>query len=122
MVRFRPHLAEHGLTEQQWRVIRAVYETPGIEATVLSDQCCILLPSLSRILKALEHSGILVRQQASADKRRQIISLSSEGLALFLRMTPRSEEIYAEIEDKFGKENLHDLLQAMNRLQQAIDD
>ena len=31
MARFRPHLNAHGVTDQQWRIIRALNETDGLE-------------------------------------------------------------------------------------------
>ena len=36
MAKFRPHLAEYGMTEQQWRVIRVVQQRPGIDETMKS--------------------------------------------------------------------------------------
>ncbi len=47
---FRPILNQYGLSEQQWRAIRALYETPGISASDLADVSMILSPSLTRIL------------------------------------------------------------------------
>ncbi len=46
----REMLQRSGITEQQWRVLRVLEETPDIEQSQIADQACILLPSLTRIL------------------------------------------------------------------------
>ena len=46
MSRFRPMLREHGLTEQQWRVIRALADYKEIDAGELAKKSFLLAPSL----------------------------------------------------------------------------
>ena len=54
MAHTRPSLREHGLSDQQWRVLRALASHHGpIEVTLLATATYILPPSLSRILKDL---------------------------------------------------------------------
>ena len=120
MARFRPHLAEHGITEQQWRVIRAVQQQPGIDATALSERCCILMPSLSRMLKNLEKDGLLRRQKVEGDLRRQIIALTPQGVALFGEMAPKSEAIYAQIEAEFGQQEISKLIVKLKELRRRL--
>ena len=60
MRRFRPLLAAHALTEQQWRVLRALTATDkAVEPTVLAELTFLLAPSLSRILSNLEGRGLI---------------------------------------------------------------
>ena len=48
MRRFRPSLAEHGLTEQQWRVLRALASADQpIEVSVLAERTALLAPSVT---------------------------------------------------------------------------
>ncbi|MEM8749505.1 MAG: homoprotocatechuate degradation operon regulator HpaR [Pseudomonadota bacterium] len=122
MVRFRPMLADHGLTEQQWRVIRAIHHDEAQDATGLADVCCILLPSLSRMLKSLEADGILERQKQSSDGRRQQIVLTQKGHDIFRAVAPHSEAIYADIEAQFGADAMGKLLAALKDLQRALGD
>ena len=58
MSRFRPMLRDHGLTEQRWRVIRAIHEHNKIDASELAIKSFLLSPSLTRILKYLENEKI----------------------------------------------------------------
>ena len=120
MARFRPHLASHGMTEQQWRVIRVVQQRPGIDATALSEACCILMPSLSRMLKALESDNLLIRQKVEGDMRRQLITLTREGEAKFAEMVPQAEAIYAQIEAEFGKSEMDGLIEKLQVLRRNL--
>ena len=50
MMSFRPLLAKHNFTEQQWRVLRVLGEKGPCDAGQLATEACILSPSLSRII------------------------------------------------------------------------
>src|ERR1700736_3847580 len=54
MRRFRPGLRDHGVTEQQWRILRALAHSGPMEVSELADTTCLLAPSLSRILPDME--------------------------------------------------------------------
>src|SRR3954447_747537 len=57
MRQFRPSLRNHGLTEQQWRILRALGAVDAIEVTDLARVAFFLGPSLSRILRDLKRVG-----------------------------------------------------------------
>ena len=61
MARFRPMLRDHGLTEQQWRVIRALADYDRIDASELARRSFLLAPSLTRILQHLEKEKLVKR-------------------------------------------------------------
>ncbi|MGL4281189.1 MAG: MarR family transcriptional regulator, partial [Albidovulum sp.] len=54
MERFRPLLAAHDISEQQWRVMRVLQEAGESDATQLSRAANVLAPSLTRMLRTLE--------------------------------------------------------------------
>jgi homoprotocatechuate degradation regulator HpaR len=70
MRQFRPSLRNHGLTEQQWRILRALTAVETIEVTELARVAFLLGPSLSRILRDLEARDLIERRTAKADLRR----------------------------------------------------
>ena len=80
MRQFRPALREHGLTEQQWRILRALAGIDAIEVTELARMAFLLGPSLSRILRDLEARGLVERRTAAADQRRNMVSISPRGV------------------------------------------
>ncbi|MBL8355834.1 MAG: homoprotocatechuate degradation operon regulator HpaR, partial [Delftia acidovorans] len=50
IARFRPILQAHGLTEQQWRIVRALLESGPLEPRQIVEICRISSPSLAGVL------------------------------------------------------------------------
>lgn len=113
MTRFRPMLRAHGLTEQQWRVIRALADSGEIDASELARRSFLLSPSLTRILRFLDEQRIVKRTSDANDQRRSVVVLTDKGRRLFSEIAPDSERLYADIEREFGLDKLgrlYDLL------------
>ncbi len=102
MDRFRPHLNAAGVTEQQWRVIRALAETGSMDIGALARLACLLVPSLSRIVRDLTAQGIVTRTVARDDRRQVIVALTPVGKRLFERMADESRLIYGKLESDLG--------------------
>jgi homoprotocatechuate degradation regulator HpaR len=117
---FRPGLREHAVTEQQWRILRALAGLGPLEITELASRTCLLPPSLSRILPDLESRGLITRRQVASDMRRTTISLTPAGLQLIAAHAPQSERVYRDIEERFGAERLRQLLRLLGELEQAL--
>lgn len=117
---FRPLLQEHGITEQQWRVLRALYAYGELESKQLAQHCCILSPSLTGIIKRLEQQAYIQRRKSETDQRRTLISLTESSHALFERLSPEVEKRYQQLLDRFGEDNLQQLsalLRELSRLE-----
>ncbi len=120
MRQFRPSLREHGLTEQQWRILRALASIEAAEVTELARTAFLLGPSLSRILRDLEARNLIERKTAKADQRRSMVSISKEGVKLMASVAPSSEAIYAEITRRFGARKLAELQEMLGDLEQSL--
>jgi homoprotocatechuate degradation regulator HpaR len=116
MGRFRPMLARHDVSEQQWRVLRALAEKSPCDAAELAERASVLGPSLTRIIKALEDRGLITRARNEVDGRRIFLSLAPKGVALIREVTPESRAIYAELEGRFGVERIDALLDLLGEL------
>ena len=120
---FRPMLAEHDLTEQQWRVLRALGSADtALEVGRIVEATFLLAPSLSRILANLEERGLVDRTPVAADARRAAISLTEAGTSLVATVAPHSERIYSRIEDALGRGELDDLIARLAALRDNLDD
>ena len=106
MKQFRPSLRVHGLTEQQWRILRALAAVDEIDVTELACVAFLLGPSLSRILRDLESRQLIERRTRKADLRRGVVSISQKGLKLIEVVAPTSEAIYAAITQRYGTQRL----------------
>lgn len=120
MRQFRPSLRNHGLTEQQWRILRALTAVEAIEVTELARVAFLLGPSLSRILRDLEARHLIERRTPEADLRRGVVSISARGLKLIEAVAPTSETIYAAITKIYGARKLSQLQDMLNALENSL--
>jgi homoprotocatechuate degradation regulator HpaR len=121
MRHFRASLRHFGMTEQQWRVLRALTAVNTIEVTALAEDTFLLAPSLSRILKDLDERGLILRRTSQADLRRGLVSISPLGLELIERAGVESEAIYREITGRYGSERLAELQSLLRQLEDCLD-
>lgn len=120
MRRFRPALRDQGVTEQQWRILRALAHSGPMEVTALAEATFLLAPSLSRILPDLEERGLVSRKQLESDRRRAEVKLEPAGLRLIASHAPDSESVYSDIASAFGKDRLEQLFKLLQELEHAI--
>lgn len=113
---FRPMLAAHDMTEQQWRVIRILAEQGMLDASELADKAFILAPSLTRIIRTLEERGLITRRKDENDARRVLLHITPVGLSIIEQIAPESSAIYDALEQKFGIEKLNSLLDLLEEL------
>jgi len=114
---FRPMLGQHGLTEQQWRVLRALTTTTGgLEVGELAETTLLLGPSLSRIVANLVDRGVLTRTSLEHDQRRALVALTPKGLSIVAAVGPASEAIYDQIEAHIGSDRLAEVLPLLSDL------
>lgn len=121
MNRFRASLHAFDITEQQWRVLRALATSEEVEVTELAGVTRLLPASLSRILRDLEIRGLIVRRTVPDDRRRALISIAPQGLALIDAVAPFSETAYGEIANAFGRERMDELQRLLRELAETLD-
>ncbi|MBV8925362.1 MAG: homoprotocatechuate degradation operon regulator HpaR [Bradyrhizobium sp.] len=120
MRQFRPSLRRHDLTEQQWRILRALAAVDAIEVTELARTAFLLAPSLSRILRDLEARDLIERKTAESDQRRGLVSISEKGLRLMEVVAPSSEAIYSAITRRYGAKKLARLQDMLGALEESL--
>lgn len=116
MSHFRPMLAEHDITEQQWRVIRILAEAGTVDASEMADRAFILAPSLTRIIRSLEERGIIAKAKDNNDGRRVLLEITPAGLAIIEEVAPESRMIYERFEKRFGVKRLESLLDMLDEV------
>ncbi|WP_432288937.1 homoprotocatechuate degradation operon regulator HpaR (plasmid) [Aminobacter sp. BA135] len=116
MAQFRPILAQHGVSEQQWRVIRVLGEQSPLDATELAERASILAPSLTRIIKALEERSLITRGKVEGDGRRVMLSIAPKGQVLISEVSPESSAIYDDVQRRIGHERYEQLLDLLEGL------
>lgn len=112
----RAMLADAGVTEQQWRVLRVLNEEGPQEPTHIADRACLLLPSLTRILQKLETRGLITRRSHPADRRRQVVEISAQGVQIIRANLAASTAQAERIRSQLGPDKHELLLDLLNEL------
>ncbi|QZD73327.1 homoprotocatechuate degradation operon regulator HpaR [Pseudomonas sp. 3-2] len=113
---FRPSLNHHGLTEQQWRVIRVLHEHGDLEINKLAMFCCIVKPSLSTVLTRMESAGFVSRQKVELDKRRVLVRLHPKGRDIFEALAYDMERNHQRLQERYGQEKWQRLIVLLDDL------
>lgn len=100
--RFRPILNAAGVTEQQWRVLRALLEHGPLEPRQIGDVCRLSSPSLAGILARMADNGLVLRERLENDQRRVMVSVTAKGHELAANLAPTIEAAYRALESEFG--------------------
>ena len=120
MARFRPLLTAQGLTEQQWRIIRALHENGPLEPRQLCALCTISSPSLAGVLARMEDLGHVTKRRFEDDQRRVRVSLTAQSADIVERMAPLLEAEYRALEEQVGMKVVGDLYVAVDALIKAL--
>lgn len=115
----RAMLADVGITEQQWRVLRVLEEEGPQDPTHIAEQACLLLPSLTRILQKLEDKNLIERQRDDRDRRKQIVRISEAGAKIIQDNLTTSVAMMNDIRNQLGAEKYEVLLDLLNDLNAA---
>ena len=113
---FRPILHANGITEQQWRVVRALVERGPLEQREIGEVCRLSSPSLAGVLARMDDLGLVKRERMAGDARRVRVSLTAKSRALAAKMAPQIEATYADIEARIGAEFIGRFYQTLDEL------
>jgi homoprotocatechuate degradation regulator HpaR len=119
MARFRPILHAHGITEQQWRALRALNDLGDLTAAGLASECSILAPSMTRILRKLvEHKWAEV-ERSQHDQRERKVRITAEGQRLVDAVGPEVELEYSRLCQQLHPQRLASLYEDLQHLIEA---
>ncbi len=121
MSRFRPVLNQHGVTEQQWRILRVLLDEDGLEPRQLCERCLISSPSIAGVLTRMEEAGWIQRERMEHDQRRVKVTVTAATKKLGKSMAPMIEREYVELENKVGVKQLQQVYDALDTLLQHLD-
>jgi len=116
MAHTRPSLREHGLSDQQWRVLRVLGEHGTVETGRVAREAYLLGPSLTGVLARMERDGLVRRQRDPADQRRTVVEATPKGLKLVEQLSTTIEEHYQWLERSLGKQKLAELYRLLDEL------
>ena len=114
---FRPIASQYGLSEQFWRVIRGVYENPHITIDEICDKWQLLRPAVPGLLKHMQEKDLLTLNYET-DPEEPVITLTEKSINLLKEVRPIMDKEYKKLEDKYGKELIERLFDAVEEMVQ----
>lgn len=118
----REMLAESGITEQQWRVLRVLAEHGPQNISTLADQACFLFPSLTRITQSMSKKGLITLSRDSEDKRRQTVAITKKGQKIIDDNMDQAVQIVKNFKKKLGTKQYELLLDLLAVLDPGTDE
>ncbi len=113
---FRGIFSRFGLTEQQWRVLRVLWEHDSSPLLALAHRTLIQAPSLVGVVDRLERDGLVQRRRSESDRRVVRVCLSAQGRALESRVTPLVDRAYEQLENLVSDAEWSALLATLGRI------
>lgn len=120
MAHTRPSLRQHGLSDQQWRVLRVLGEhaddPAGIETGRVAREAYLLGPSLTGVLSRMERDGLIARERCGQDARRTVVRATTLGLNKVQALSETIEAHYSWMEQQLGKAKLGQLYALLDEM------
>lgn len=116
MAHTRPSLREHGLSDQQWRVLRVLGEHGTVETGRVAREAYIIGPSLTGVLARMERDGLIRRARDPADQRRTVVEATPKGRRMADLLSTTIESHYQWLEQALGKQKLAQLYELLDQL------
>jgi homoprotocatechuate degradation regulator HpaR len=116
MPRFRKIFNDFGITEQQWRVLRVLWEQEAVTVNRLAELTLIPAPSLVGIVDRLERNEFVIRQRSQADRRKVNVVLIAKGVELEDQVMPRVAAAYADLKQSVDSTTWDLVLQGLDEI------
>ncbi|MGQ0510393.1 MAG: MarR family winged helix-turn-helix transcriptional regulator [Betaproteobacteria bacterium] len=93
------------LTSRQWRVLVILNRMGSSNSGEVARMCSFDHSQVSRVAFELVEKGLVVQAGDAADRRRQVLSLTSAGLAVLRQGVPASLERQRRLRARLGEED-----------------
>jgi DNA-binding MarR family transcriptional regulator len=114
--RYRPLLAELGLTYPQYLVMMVLWETDGPSVSALGQRLMLDSGTLTPLLKRMEAAGLLERRREQADGRIVTAHLTDAGRALRAQAEGVPHALVACLAPLAGDLDIPDLKRSLDAL------
>ena len=118
---FREIFADHDLTDQQWRVLRALWESQRLSMVDLATVAVLPPPSLVGIVDRLEKRGLVSRIRSETDRRLVYLAATEEGRALYRQVEPRILRIHDDLRGRATEREWAELERILTKIAEGTD-
>ncbi len=109
------------LTPQQFWMVVAIHETPGISGVDIANRTRANAPDVSRALAALADRGLVRAEPDPEDRRRARIQLTRAGARLAKELMPVARSLREAIVAGMSAEQVSSLCAGLQRVVENLD-
>ena len=102
-------LGPHRLTTGQWSALRVLWREEGLSQVELAQRMMVEKASLTSVLKAMEASGLIIRQRNAVDRRKVNIFLTASARRLKSKVFPLVSKINRRATRRLSAAEVHQL-------------
>lgn len=113
---YRGVFKQHDLTEQQWRILRVLWENDNCTTKELSSNTLLPSPSLVGIIDRMKKKGLVSRTRSTEDRRKVYVKLTPKGRSLQSEIAPKIDGIYLEIENYCDADSWKTMIATMQKI------
>lgn len=95
--RYRRVFKEHDISEQQWRILRVLWEDEKCTTAKLASKALLPSPSLVGIIDRMMSKGLVTRDRSEEDRRVVRIGLTAKGKYLEAELKPQIDQVYEKM-------------------------
>lgn len=107
---------DESTTLEQWRVMRALANAPGLSMGEIAATLEIPQPTLTRVVDALVDSALLYRTQSARDRRKISVHLSTLGRRKLARLDALADAHERSLTALLGEQMLDRLVSSLQIL------
>lgn len=106
----------YDLSITEWKVMVTVARHPGLSAVAVAQFAGLDTVAVSRAVTKLMDAGRIHREFGLEDRRRSILKLSDDGLALYEEVLPLAKELQSSLLEGFTAEERAVFAKAIDKL------
>ncbi len=110
---YRKIFKEHGISEQQWRILRVLWEVGECTSAKLAKRTLLPSPSMVGIIDRMMAKGLVVRQRGDEDRRIVNVSLADKGRSLEGKLVPLIDAVYEEVMARCDRQAWQTMIETM---------
>ena len=121
----RAYRNRFGMSVPEWRVMAIIGTSDDKTALDIVEASVMDKVAVSRAVAGLAARGLLVSRLDGKDRRRHLLSLTSEGLSVYNEVVPLARRYHQELLESLGPTDAAEfdrLLQALDRIAETISD
>ena len=118
MPAYRQLFKQFGVTEQQWRVLRVLWESGSLSNIEISRKTLLPQNSLVGVLERLEKKALIQRVRSLKDRRHVFATLSSSATALGSKVMPELAKIHNQIDSRLSSQEWQQLTHLLDKASQ----